>query len=740
MNSIFKIITIRLELKVRKFKKSEVVVPAPVSPRRGLRLGLDMLLKNSKLRIQKTRLPRKIELLYRFLDEIWDTFHGKSLTCKDVLDFTTKVLDNSENYRSSQLFPVKFERRLNFFDKERRFKIINVDINKKNFKANRFNSNLQKLRFKKVKAFTFLKRNFCKLLLKRLALKFFLLKFINLKKKIKFIQGFKLLKIKINLKIKYLIFKLILIKKRLLIVKSAFFCKIKLKLIQLLLKKKLNYKKKIIKISKKKDFLNLSFSKLKKLNLNYYQLLNLIKIKKSLFKIKKLNIFFKKYLIFKLNKSICFLKKKIYFFLKFDKNKFIHKLNLKEFVRNKQLLKIRFFFLWKIFKKFSKLKLNKFFYNIFFRILDYIFLISRIQIKNYNFITKNLYKFLVINILNFFKLLKDNKAFTFLKKYTQKKRLFLKHSFFFFYKFVKFIKKEKTNISLLKLNKYLKLNFKQEYTSKFSIILDKVYFFLLQYLFNFKQNFYFLKDKSNLNLLKFLFKLKFSIENFNLNKNFNNKYLLKNKNYLNNSNTNFSRLLKSVYFNNILLNKNFFKCVKKNSFKLIVVNFLSFFNSLKFFGRKIKKKIYLIKLRSFKNNKFFNRIFYSLKNKNIKRNFDKISFINKFIKFLRSSIFVEFNFLIKNFSKCNNKNFISKRLVLLKNFLRVFSKINFLLSNKFYKLRRSFRFNKQVKNRYKFFLFNLKKNVFKYDFFDRSDFKFKSRFLKYKKLNDTKTL
>ena len=96
--------------------------------------------------------------------------------------------------------------------------------------------------------------------------------------------------------------------------------------------------------------------------------------------------------------------------------------------------------------------------------------------------------------------------------------------------------------------------------------------------------------------------------------------------------------------------------------------------------------------------------------------------------------------MIKNFSKCNNKNFISKRLVLLKNFLRVFSKINFLLSNKFYKLRRSFRFNKQVKNRYKFFLFNLKKNVFKYDFFDRSDFKFKSRFLKYKKLNDTKTL
>merc|ERR1712188_174825 len=153
-------------------------------------LGLDMLLKNSKLRIQKTRLPRKIEFLYRFLDEIWDTFHGKSLTCKDVLDFTTKVLDNSENYRSTQLFPVKFERRLKFFDKEKRFKKITVDSNN-NFKVNRFNVNLQKLRFKKLKRFNFLKRNFCKLTLKRLTLKLLLLSTVIFLKRFSLSKNFK---------------------------------------------------------------------------------------------------------------------------------------------------------------------------------------------------------------------------------------------------------------------------------------------------------------------------------------------------------------------------------------------------------------------------------------------------------------------------------------------------------------------------------------------------------------------
>jgi len=44
-----------------------------------------------------------------------------------------------------------------------------------------------------------------------------------------------------------------------------------------------------MRIYKKKNFLNLSFSKFKEFNLNYYQLLNLVRIKKNLFKSKKLN-------------------------------------------------------------------------------------------------------------------------------------------------------------------------------------------------------------------------------------------------------------------------------------------------------------------------------------------------------------------------------------------------------------------------------------------------------------------
>ena len=96
---------------------------------------------------------------------------------------------------------------------------------------------------------------------------------------------------------------------------------------------------------------------------------------------------------------------------------------------------------------------------------------------------------------------------------------------------------------------------------------------------------------------------------------------------------NFKFLLKTFYLNNSLINKCFIKQSNKNFFKLIFIDFLSFFNRFKFFGRKIKKNIYLIKLRSLKNNKFFNRIFYSVNNR--KKFFDQFYAINKFIKFIR---------------------------------------------------------------------------------------------------------
>ena len=108
---IVRALTFTLELKVRKFKKSEVLTPVPISPWRGFRLGTNLLLKNAKTRIQLVRRPRKVEKLYRLLDELWDTLHGQSATCKGIKDFTTKVLESFENYRSTQLFPVREDRR-----------------------------------------------------------------------------------------------------------------------------------------------------------------------------------------------------------------------------------------------------------------------------------------------------------------------------------------------------------------------------------------------------------------------------------------------------------------------------------------------------------------------------------------------------------------------------------------------------------------------------------------------------
>jgi len=96
---VFDKITLELELKYRKFRKKEILTPIPISPWRGIRLGLNMLLKNTKSRIDKKKRTRKNKFLYNVLDELWDTQNNISLTCKQVVEFTTNVLENSENYR-----------------------------------------------------------------------------------------------------------------------------------------------------------------------------------------------------------------------------------------------------------------------------------------------------------------------------------------------------------------------------------------------------------------------------------------------------------------------------------------------------------------------------------------------------------------------------------------------------------------------------------------------------------------
>ena len=109
--AVFTKITLELELTFRKFKKKEILVPIPVSSWKGFRLGLNILLKNTKTRLDKKKLVRKNKFLYNLFEELWETLEDKSVTCKNLIEFTANVLENEENYRSTQHFPVRREKR-----------------------------------------------------------------------------------------------------------------------------------------------------------------------------------------------------------------------------------------------------------------------------------------------------------------------------------------------------------------------------------------------------------------------------------------------------------------------------------------------------------------------------------------------------------------------------------------------------------------------------------------------------
>merc|ERR1712137_479316 len=66
------------------FRKKEILIPIPVSPWKGTRMGLSLLLKNSQTRIDKKKRHRKHKFLYNLLDEMWDTQNQTSLTSKNV--------------------------------------------------------------------------------------------------------------------------------------------------------------------------------------------------------------------------------------------------------------------------------------------------------------------------------------------------------------------------------------------------------------------------------------------------------------------------------------------------------------------------------------------------------------------------------------------------------------------------------------------------------------------------------
>lgn len=107
-----KLITFEIELTQKLFRKKVIFIPKPIAPWRGIRLGLLLLIKNSKSRVEKKIRPRKKKFLYNILDEFWDIIHGKGITCKNVIEFTLNVLLHAENYRSTKLFTVKPIRRI----------------------------------------------------------------------------------------------------------------------------------------------------------------------------------------------------------------------------------------------------------------------------------------------------------------------------------------------------------------------------------------------------------------------------------------------------------------------------------------------------------------------------------------------------------------------------------------------------------------------------------------------------
>ena len=87
---VFQLITLKLELKHKTFRRKELLVPLPVSPWRGLRLGLNLLLTNSSNILVPKTVSRKNKKNYQILSEFWNTFRSKSTTCLSINEFTLK--------------------------------------------------------------------------------------------------------------------------------------------------------------------------------------------------------------------------------------------------------------------------------------------------------------------------------------------------------------------------------------------------------------------------------------------------------------------------------------------------------------------------------------------------------------------------------------------------------------------------------------------------------------------------
>jgi hypothetical protein len=139
---------LELELKSKKYRKKEILTPIPVSPWRGVRLGLNLVLKNAKNRIEKIKRHKKIKFLYNILDELWDTHTDLSLTSKEIIEFSENVLKHAENFRSTRLFPVSAKRRI--IIPKKRSLIIKKELFRKKKENTQKETELEKLNKNKI--------------------------------------------------------------------------------------------------------------------------------------------------------------------------------------------------------------------------------------------------------------------------------------------------------------------------------------------------------------------------------------------------------------------------------------------------------------------------------------------------------------------------------------------------------------------------------------------------------------
>ena len=94
---VFKRLTFFCELKRKRKFNNELLIPYPVSKRRGFFLGIKLLISNSKNRVENKLFYEKIAL------ELFDTFYKKSTTHKDLIKYNKTIRKNLDNVKLQKL-------------------------------------------------------------------------------------------------------------------------------------------------------------------------------------------------------------------------------------------------------------------------------------------------------------------------------------------------------------------------------------------------------------------------------------------------------------------------------------------------------------------------------------------------------------------------------------------------------------------------------------------------------------